>query len=191
MTMNLDQANGTATPAPLKKRFGLVAARVGSTHVHKLGIPMPIAAPLYSTASAANARPARVKSALGARQPTVERDAAGNALRVLPGGQVALEVQDASRLPPELRALVKWTCRHPDCAGHHFKTRSELVQAHADNRVLVEEAERSPEGRPHLYYGFIEVEGRDGQPEERHGDKVVRKAVEATDAIVMLVSEEI
>lgn len=176
---------------PVKKRYGLIAARIGRSFGHKLGVAMPLETPAYSTTMAKVPGMAPARTRLGGGKSHIEfgRREGHNTpvpVRALPGATVQLEVQDITRLEADLAPHVKWVCMHPGCAGARFDSKDELFRAHEDNARLVEDAERDPRGgAPHLFYAVLELAGK---PEKKDKDgKVVQEEVAPQ---VMILSDE-
>lgn len=180
-TTNVDMTKPT-------KRFGLIPARIGTSILHTLGISMPLAEPEYSVASKAVGSRTRIRantnkphyaysSHLGVSFPTA----------ALPGAPMYLDVQDLSRLEPELVEHVKWTCTHRDCLGKMHASRELLTQSHGKNKDLIDEANRDPRGgQAHLFHAVIEIPAVAEQKDEKTG-KVTRHAQPAT---VIVASDE-
>jgi hypothetical protein len=183
-----------------KKRYGLVAAKIGATFSHKLGVPMPLDAPEYSTASKTIGLKAR--TTVQRHKPMYEYGEPGLPgerfpVRALPGATVVLQVQDLSALEPDLAEQVVWKCQHHECAGRSWETKQALFEAHGDNRKLIDEAQKDPRGQAHLYLAVLEIAGKPEIPgitEKRdEGGKVATKAVPAvagTAPVVMILSDE-
>ena len=182
-----------------KVRMGCFPARIGMQHAHRIGVSIPLAAP---------ERPVATIGAIGAARTTINRarqnyqyGANGHPLRALPGATVYLEVQDFSRLEPELAEKVRWVCTHHNCAGKHFGSPEELIQSHPPDAQLRDEVEivygTAVRGRPHMYMGVLEIAGADGaeaQPAKKNEKgEITHKAVEGRPAIeptVMLLSTD-
>lgn len=175
-----------------KKRFGLVPAKVGASLPHKLGVPLDLSAPIYPTDQPGAPR-LRGRTRLAGKPAPYATDERGVRTAALPGALVVLEVQDFNRLPDDQTKSVRWQCSHPDCAGEHWTSRADLIRAHGDNRELIDEASRAPDGgHPHLYFGVLEVAGVAAVAETRDGEgKVTTKARPGREAVVMLLSEEL
>jgi hypothetical protein len=196
MANSMDMSLGAIVPAQnqYKKRLGLFPARIGFDFAHALGVAMPLTPPDRSTNTAVQGGLARTTISRGPKHYEMGKnliDGTPTALKALPGATVMLPVQDFSRLEPHLAAKVRWECRHPDCKGSRYESREALLRDHADNRTLIEEAEKSVNPTPHVYLGVIEIEGKDARPEVRGEDgKIVKQGVAAEMPTVMLVSDE-
>lgn len=93
-------------------------------------------------------------------------------------------VQDPTRHPEDAKHA-KWCCQHASCAGKCWATKSDLLAAHEDNRVLKQKQEI------HLYYAASELPAIEGRPEKRDSKgELVHEAVEAKPARVILFSDE-
>lgn len=174
--------------AQFKKRFGLIPARIGRSFAHKLGVAMPLEPPEYSTITKVVGSKARTR--LGTQKSPyeyghVEGHQVPVPVKALPGATVQLDVQDLSRLEDDLVPHVKWACMHPGCAGKRWESKSALIQGHDDSRKLAEEAERSPAGQAHVYYGVLEIAGT---PEKK--DDKGRVVTDAKHPVIMLLSDE-
>ncbi len=105
-----------STNASYQKRTGLMPARIGSTHAHKLGVKIAIAPPTYAVARN--------------RHPT----------HVLPGAKVYLTVESLEAHPehPEHR---RWVCCHAECRGQTWTSKEDLVAAHPTEAVMARDAQ--------------------------------------------------
>lgn len=137
----MSEVTSTNSPtAPRTVRYGVMFARIGTTHKYKLLEDCP----------------------------PDER-----------GDVVHLNVNDISRLDPELRDRVRWFCMHPECAGKRFATKEELVSSHADQKVLIKNEEK------HLCMGVITMPPVKARAEIRNARGQLRK-----EAVGMYVWEE-
>lgn len=173
-----------------KRRFGLVPLQIGREIAHKITIEMPIATPRRPIFDFDAPIPQTI-TAPRLKKPSIQRDANGVPTKCLPGSVVYLHVHDFTRLSKEERESCTWICRHPDCVGNTWKTRDDLIEGHDDQQRLVEDAERN-NGHPHLYYGVIEKPAVKATEAIRDKDgRVTKPAVEGSDAVCMIVSEEL
>lgn len=175
--------------AHLKKVYGLVAAKIGSDFAHKIGVPMPLEKPEFATRSPRSALKAR--TVIGNRSPLYEYgksdiDGSTVAIRALPGATVMVQVQDLSRLEPELLAHGHWTCRHRECHGQKWDSKESLRRSHATHKDLVEAAERDVYGQQHTYYFVLEIAGTPEKRDEKNGKLIA----EAVPPVIMLLSDE-
>jgi hypothetical protein len=117
---------------------GLLPARIGASMEHRLGIDMPLERPNYPVA-----RGARI------------------ALAAKAGSKVYLVVLPLSSHPehPEFR---RWICKHPECRGHRWATRDELVAAHPSNNEL------KRTGQGHIFLCVLEVPAEGPRPASVH-----------------------
>lgn len=182
----------THAPIPAKKRFGLIAAKIGVDMVHKLSVELPMMAPRYSTNTQADGLLARTRIAKANPAYKYDRNERGEtyAASALPGANIYLVVQDISRLEPELVQHVKWMCRHPDCAGQRHATREDLIRSHGDNRDLIAEAERSIVGQAHIYVGVLELTGKRNDKRTDKDGKVMGPEWLQEPTVMLLSNEE-
>lgn len=174
------------------KRFGVIFARIGTSHMHTIGVPLPIDPPSYPTTTGQLGANARTRIAATSPKYRFEnRPGLGGvpmpvAVEALPGAHVQLEVQDISRLSPEDASKMTWTCKHPDCGGGTLRASSkdELIRMHGKQKDLIEEAQKSPVGQPHLCYGVVEIAGCAEKRDEKG-----RVVTPATPATVMLATD--
>ena len=139
----------TTQTDPLKptKRFGLIPARIGTDIQHTIGIGMPLEDPLYSTVTnVVGGRTRTTAIATKKNYAYAPRNGAQFPVEALPGATVYLNVQDITRIEPELVDQAKWVCKHHGCAGKRFASKAELVQSHGKNKDLIDEANRDPRG---------------------------------------------
>jgi hypothetical protein len=195
MTM---QSMMNAAPAPRQtKRFGLFPVKIGTTVLHRLGIDMPLEPPAHDARQYGKTS-AKVRTKIRPTKPRYEMGVVAQGphnvevpVKALAGCPVYLEVQPFDRLDEDLRDHVKWSCNHPECAGKRWDTVEALQQEHEPDHILRKEAAQSPDGKPHMYMGVIEIAGVEGKPEEKNAEgKVTKKAVEPVLPVVMIVSNE-
>jgi len=191
--MNVPQADVVMTQ--FKKRFGLIAARIGASFVHKIGVAMTLEAPEYATATKAVG--ARTRTRVTQQSSLFEYgknplDGSRCATRALPGASVQLEVQDISKLEPEEAKLLKWVCNHRECQGKRWNSKEEMVRAHGKQKDLIEDAERDPHGQPHVYYAVLEIAGTPDKEEVKDPKtgKVLEPAVAGEPATILICSDE-
>lgn len=149
-------------PGVRLRRYGCMAARIGSEH-------------MYRTTIAASSG---IKYAL--TQTVMDRHG------VPVGTKVQMGVNDLTQFP-ELADKVKWTCTHPECraAKKSWSTKAALLAGHDDNRLLAQREE------VHLYFAVVELAAVAARPAKTDKDgKVTEPAVEGRDALVMLLSDE-
>lgn len=185
--MNVPAADVVMTQ--FKKRFGLIAARIGASFAHKIGVPMTLDAPEYSTATKAVGAKTRTRVTQQSANFEYGRnplDGSRCATRALPGATVQLEVQDISKLEPEEARQLKWVCNHRECQAKRWNSKEELGRAHGKQKDLVEDAERDPHGQPHVYFAVLEIPGTDEQKDPKTG-KVTEPATPAT---IIICSDE-
>lgn len=155
-------------PNGRQRRYGCIAARIGSTHMYTTTIKTV----------------AGIKSALlAASGPS------GHMLEMfeLPAGaRVQRGVNDITQFP-DLAKQSKWVCTHVECraARKSWQSKEALLAAHEDNRILAHKEET------HLYFAVVEQPGEPGQP-AKVNDKghEVQAAVKPKEPLVMLFSDE-
>jgi hypothetical protein len=173
--------------AQLKKRFGLIALKIGAPVAHKIGIEMPLDEGEYSSTTKAVGGKTRTRATPQSSHYAMGRNRLGEQVPVkaLPGATVYLEVEDLSRCSEEDVEAMRWACQHPECAGKRWATKDDLARDHGKQKDLIAQANGDPHGQAHVYFGVIEIPA---QP-ERKDDK--GKTVSApTAAVVMIVSDE-
>lgn len=175
-------------------RLGLVPLQVGRNIMHRLGIAIDLQPPLYSTEQRGMIPRLRIKVA--AKPTPYEVDPiTGVRTRALKGALIELQVQDFNMLEEELQRMARWTCRHPDCLMDHaagWPTKADLIRDHGDQKQLLAESKQAINARPHLYYAVLEVAGVQAVPEKKDTDgRIAQKARSGSDAIVMILSEEL
>jgi hypothetical protein len=99
------------------------------------------------------------------------------------GTNVQLSCQDITRHPELTKApgVVKWHCVY---CRQDWDTKEELLASHPDNRILAKQNET------HLYYATAQRSAAPGKPAKMDGNKVVAEAVEPTESVVKLLSDE-
>jgi hypothetical protein len=182
----------------IQRRFGLFPVRIGANVIHRLGIAMPLETPEHdarqygkrATKVRSRVRPAKPRYEMGlVKQNGLDVEVP---VKAFAGCPVYLEVQPWDRLEDELRPHVKWACNHPDCVGKRYETAEALQQDHEPNHILEQEATQAPNGQAHMYFGVIELAGKDAVAEvkdEKTG-KIVQRAIPAEVPTIMIVSNE-
>jgi len=191
MTMGIPQgpqidAVGNVTEQQKKKRFGVFPVKIGTSLMHRLGIDQPIEAPIYDARPAPTATRSRTSVRRGPEKYEMGTLTQNGQSFKFPskakaGSLVSLDVQPYDGLEPREQKLCKWRCTHPDCAAMTHASKKALIEHHlprgVTNALLQKEAEREIPARafPHMFYGFLEIEG-----DEKTGELPV----------IMLVSDE-
>lgn len=182
-------------------RYGCIAARIGADLPHKLSFPLPVALPQGSTATDVKSAQAvrskrhpfevdhdeRQKPDPGSKNPITNSSlmmASPPVPRAAKAGTtIYLTVQDVTRHPDEA-AKAHWVCKHPDCRGHKWESKSAMLADHPPNKELANQQQT------HVYYAVFEDPGSSARPEKQKDGKVTEPAHPATEARVMLLSDE-
>jgi hypothetical protein len=176
--------------APVR-RFGCIAARIGTDHIHKLHVDYRVAIKqaraLGIDESAANVEELEELNKLRFKYRTAKA-----------GMRVQMAIQDITR-HPDLAHHAKWYCCHVHCQLQNkvWDSKDALLEGHEDNRILAQKEE------VHVYYAAVEIPATPAMAAEpaqpaKLNDKgeVVRPARPARDAkdaepaFVMLLSDE-
>lgn len=173
--------------AALKKRYGVITARIGTEHMHTLGIEVELNEPDRSVWAPGQPSPnAKIRSAVDKFNPRyryIQRaDEHGRAgycrSHALPGALVMLVVEDISRLPEEYLDRVEWKCFHHGCAGKKWPTKDACVRAHPNQKELRDTMQT------HLIVGVLEIAGTKDQ-KDKDG-----KVVSGKPALLNFLSDE-
>lgn len=167
------------------RRFGCMAARIGSDHIHTLHVDYRVAikqaAALGIDESSANPDELEALNKLRFKYRTARS-----------GMRVQMAIQDITQ-HPDLVPHMKWYCSHVHCQLQRksWETKERLLSGHEDNRILIQKEEI------HVYYAAVEIPATPATPAvaEKTNEKgeVVRPGRPAKDgepAIVVLLSDE-
>lgn len=146
----------------IRRRFGRVAARIGTDHIHRCSIEIEVTQ----------------KSVMAANDPSETRF--DRTIRRPAGLRVQLPIQDIT-LHPDLARVAKWYCENPSCQllKRVWSSKEELLADHEDDRILQQKEE------VHVYYAAAEVPGRHAKV-----DKEGNVLEPARAPVVMLLSDE-
>jgi hypothetical protein len=167
------------------RRFGCMAARIGSDHIHTLHVDYRVAIKQANAVgideSSANHEDVEKINTLRFRYRTAKA-----------GMRVQMAVQDITQ-HPDLVPHAKWYCSHLYCQMQRksWESKERLLSGHEDNRILQQKEEI------HVYYAAVEIPATPAMAAvpEKTNDKgeVVRPgrpAKDAEPAVVVLLSDE-
>jgi hypothetical protein len=180
--MSYPQTQSTPTQQQeFKTRYGCIAARIGATLKHQIGVELPVQAPERATSTTLSAGPARAQQfvmQVDERQKSTTGSPVMVPKAVKAGASVMLGVQDVTRWPDEAK-VAHWLCQHTECKGQKWDSKKSLLQDHPANKDLASVQQT------HVYYAVFE------QPAvaAKKNDKGV-VVQEATEAFVLLLSDE-